>query len=301
MLLEATAGSYGEAPSGERLPAAMRLGGVVLQIADLARSVAYYEQVLGLHVAARSDAEAILSAQGDSAPLVTLREHQGARAHPQRGRLGLFHFAILLPDRPSLARFVRHLHEHDVHPGAGDHGVSEAFYLTDPDGLGIEVYADRPRSTWRRRGRELAMGTDPVDIRGLLGDASDTPWSGMPKGTVMGHLHLHVNDLGSTSAFYSETLGFDRTVWSYPGALFFAAGGYHHHLGTNLWAGEGATAPAPDEAQLLEWTIELPHDVDVAAVETRLSAARVTLSRDGAALVVRDPSGTPLRIRAASR
>ncbi len=301
MLHEATRGTYGEAPSGARLPEALRLGGVILQVADLTRSVAYYEQVLGLAVASRTDAEAVLTAHGDGAPLVTLRERSGAAPHPQRGRLGLFHFAILLPDRPTLARFVRHLLELGVHPGAGDHLVSEAFYLTDPDGLGIEVYADRPRAAWKRRGRELAMGTDPVDVRGLLADAGDLPWTGMPRGTVMGHLHLHVGDLESTTAFYHEVFGFDRMVWSYPGALFFAAGGYHHHLGTNLWAGQGATTPPADEAQLIEWRVELPDASDVDAVEARLSSSGAAVARQDGMLLVRDPSGTPLRITTQSR
>jgi catechol 2,3-dioxygenase len=301
VLLDATPGTYGEAPSGERLPAGLRLGGVVLQIGDLERSVAYYVQVLGLQLASRSSSEAVLTARGDPAPLVTLRKMQGAAPHPQRGRLGLFHFAILLPDRPSLARFVRHLLDRGVHPGAGDHLVSEAFYLTDPDGLGIEVYADRPRSTWRRRGRELAMASDPVDVRDLLRAAGDEPWTGMPSGTVMGHLHLHVRDLESTTAFYSELLGFDRMVWSYPGALFFAAGGYHHHLGTNLWAGASATEPPAGEARLIEWTIELPDAATLDAVRSRLVAAERSVLPDGESVLTRDPSGTPLRLRTRAR
>lgn len=292
----AVAGSYGVPPQGARLHDATRLGGVVLQVADLARSVAYYERVLGLHVHARSANEAVLTAHGDPRPLVTLRERKGAVAHPPRGRLGLFHFAILLPDRPSLARFVRQLGTIGVHPGAGDHLVSEAFYLTDPDGLGIEIYADRPRATWMRRGRELAMGTDPVDIDSLLADAGDVPWTGMPAGTVMGHVHLHVGDLDQTRSFYSELLGFDVTVWSYPSALFLAAGGYHHHLGTNLWAGPSATPPGESEAQLLEWTILLPDAASVAAVSDRLNGAGHKPLREGDSILVRDPWKTPVRI-----
>ena len=190
-------------------------------------------------------------------PLVELRERRGARP-AGRGRLGLFHFAILLPDRPALGRFVQHLADLGVHAGAGDHLVSEAFYLTDPDGLGIEVYADRPRESWRRNGRELLMATDPVDVAAVVAAGGDVTWTGMPEGTTMGHVHLHVGDLALASRFYSEALGLDRMVWSYPGALFLAAGGYHHHLGTNVWAGSGARAPEADQAQLLEWTLELP-------------------------------------------
>lgn len=296
-MLEATPGSYGLAPAGARLPDATRLGGVTLQVADLERSLAYYERVLGLAVASRGPSEAVLTPHGDAEPLVTLRERRGARPHPSRGRLGLFHFAILLPDRPSLARFVRHLGAIGAQAGASDHAVSEALYLTDPDGLGIEIYADRPRTAWRRRDRELAMVTDPLDIADLLRDAGELSWSGMPRGTGMGHLHLHVRDLKSAAAFYGDALGFDRTVWSYPGALFFGAGGYHHHLGTNLWAGSGATPPADDEAQLLEWELELPDDAAVEAAASGLNAMNAEIRRDGAAFVVRDPSGTPLRVR----
>ena len=198
----------------------------------------------------------MLAAQGDDTPIIELHEHPGAKSTPVRSRLGLFHFAILLPDRSSLGRFVKHLGAIGARAGASDHLVSEAFYLQDPDNLGIEVYADRPRSSWLRVGRELMMGTDSIDITSLVG-AADGPWTGMPPGTTIGHVHLHVGDIATASAFYSEAMGFDRTVWHYPGALFLSAGGYHHHLGTNTWAGP-APSPAPDEAQLLGWTVQLP-------------------------------------------
>ncbi len=236
----ATPGSYGQAPGGYRLPVGTHLGPVRLQVADLARSLAFYERTLGFRTLRHEGGHAVLAATGRDRPLVLLDERPGARPMKNRGRLGLFHFAILLPDRPSLGRFVRHLGEIGAEAGAGDHLVSEAFYLHDPDGLGIEVYADRPRDTWRRIGRELMMATDPVDVAGLLEAAGPAPWAGMPAGTTIGHVHLHVGDLAAASAFFSEALGFDRTVWEYPGALFFGADGYHHHLGTNIWAGTRA-------------------------------------------------------------
>ncbi len=294
----ATPGSYGEAPSGFRLPDETRLGGVSLQVADLDRSLAYYERVLGFRVTARDAAHATLAAHGDDAPLVELRERAGARPMVQRGRLGLYHFAILLPDRPSLGRFVRHLGESGVRAGAGDHLVSEAFYLTDPDGLGIEVYADRPRDTWQRVGRELMMATDPVDVASLVAAAGDARWTGMPAGTVIGHVHLHVGDIPRAAAFYSGALGFDRTVWHYPGALFLGAGGYHHHLGTNTWAGSGAQPPGETDARLLEWTILLPDERGVEAAGASLAAAGHPAERDGGAVVTRDPWGTAIRLRA---
>ncbi len=298
----ATPGSYGLPPAGFRLPEGTRLGPVRLQVADLERSLAYYEEVLGLARLEREPARALLgtapAAGQEARPLVELRERRGARPAPGRGRTGLFHFAILLPDRPTLGSFVRHLGEIGVRAGAGDHLVSEAFYLQDPDNLGIEVYADRPRSAWRRVGRELKMATDPVDVAGLLAAAGEATWRGMPPGTVMGHVHLHVGDLAAAAEFYSTGLGLDRTVWDYPGALFLAAGGYHHHLGTNIWAGRGAKAPAPDEAQLLEWTLELPDPSVLESAAASLERHGHVVERGDATVAVRDPSGTPLLLRA---
>jgi catechol 2,3-dioxygenase len=294
----ATAGSYGLAPSGYRLPEATRLGAVRLLVADLARSLVFYERVLGLRVVERTDTGARLAAQGRDAALVELVERPGARAMTARGRLGLYHFAILLPDRPALGRFVRHLAESGVRAGAGDHLVSEAFYLQDPDGLGIEVYVDRPRETWRRVGRELMMATDPVDVASLVESAGNARWTGMPAGTVMGHVHLHVGDVARAEAFYSAGMGFDRMVWQYPGALFLGAGGYHHHLGTNTWAGSGARPPAADDARLLEWTIVLPSGTDVDAAADSLARGGHAVTRDGRDALATDPWGTAVRLRA---
>ena len=296
----AHAQSYGLAPSGFRLPDATRLGAVRLQVSDLDRSLAFYTSVLGLRLTERAGAAASLAAHGDERVLVQLTARAGARRAGRRGMLGIYHFAILLPDRAALGRFVRHVAESRVPVGAGDHLVSEAFYLSDPDGIGIEVYADRPRDTWRRNGRELMMATDPVDVEGLLRAAGDAAWTGMPAGTVIGHLHLHVGDLETGRAFYSEALGFDRMAWSYPGALFLGAGGYHHHLGTNTWAGAGARPPAEDDAKLVHWTIELPTASDVEAARASLVRAGF-VAEDVAPGVVqtRDPWGTTLLVRVA--
>jgi catechol 2,3-dioxygenase len=295
--------SYGEAPRGHRLPAATRLGRVRLQVTDLARSLAFYQGVLGLRVVERDASRAVLAARDDDASVVELHELAGARPMTSRARLGLFHFAILLPDRAALGRFLRHLAETDVPVRASDHLVSEALYLHDPDGLGIEVYADRPRASWRRVGRELMIATDPLDMADLLRAAGTAPWVGMPAGTAIGHVHLHVGDLASASAFYCEALGFDRITWRYPGALFLGAGGYHHHLGTNTWAGAAARPPAANDVRLLEWTIELPDAASVAAAAESLARAGYAAERGepaaGAAeLVTRDPWGTQIRLRA---
>ena len=295
----ATAGTYGERPKGYRLPDALTLGEVRLRVADLDRSVEYYTTVLGLRVVERDAARARLAPQGADHVLVELNAVAGLKPAHKRGRLGLYHFAILLPDRPSLGRFVRHIAELGVYAGAGDHLVSEAFYLTDPDGLGIEVYADRPRDTWRQVQQQLRMATDPVDINGVVAAAGETRWTGMPAGTVMGHLHLHVGTIEGAAAFYSEALGFDRIVWSYPGALFMSAGGYHHHLGTNTWAGRDAVGTRADEAGLIEWTIQLPTSADVDAAAASVASAGFTVAREHGDAVLADPWGTKVRVRAA--
>jgi len=291
-----TAPAYGVAPPGYRLPAATTLGTVRLQVADLARSLAYYEGVLGLRLLDRAGGVARLGASEGSAPLVELRERPGAAPVPRRGRLGLYHFAILLPDRPVLARFVRHLAEVGERAGMSDHFVSEAIYLTDPDGLGIEVYADRPRSAWRAEDGQLVMTTVALDVADLLRSAGDAPWTGMPAGTVVGHVHLFVDDLDRAAAFYHAGLGLDKTVWSYPGALFLSAGGYHHHLGTNTWAA-GAVPAGSNDARLLEWELVVPTADDAAAALASLERGGARVSRTGSGGVASDPWGTVLRVR----
>jgi catechol 2,3-dioxygenase len=268
---------------------------VRLQVADLARSLDYYERVMGLRVVRRDESGVVL-APATGSPILELRERPGARPHPRRGQLGLFHFAILLPDRASLGRFLRHLSDVGERAGMSDHLVSEALYLTDPDGLGIEVYADRPRSQWTYTGRELQMATLALDVRDLVAAGGTEPWSGMPNGTTIGHVHLHVGDLERAAAFYHEALGFDKTTWSYPGALFLSAGGYHHHLGTNTWAA-GAAAAGEDDAKLVEWELVLPNAASVSAAAASVEAAGGTIERaqDGSVLA-RDPWGTAVRL-----
>jgi catechol 2,3-dioxygenase len=253
--------------------------------------------VLGLRATERTEAHATLAAQGDDAPLVELEELRGATPVPRRGRLGLYHFALLLPDRPSLGRFVAHLGALGEYAGSADHLVSEALYLTDPDGLGIEVYADRPRSSWRMQGRALAMAIDPLDLEDLVRAAEGQPWTGAPPGTRMGHIHLHVGDLESAAAFYHAGLGFDRIVLNVPGALFMSAGGYHHHLGTNIWAA-GAPVAAEGDARLLEWMVHLPNRADVEAAARSLTASGYQVRQDPGDAVAVDPWGTAVRLAA---
>ncbi len=291
-----SAPEYGVAPPGYRLPADSRLGPVRLQVADLARSLAYYERVLGLRVLARGSQNATLGPQGDATTLVELHERPGAAPVPRRGRLGLYHFAILLPERAALGRFVRHLAEVGEYAGMSDHLVSEAVYLTDPDGLGIEVYADRPKSAWRRDGQQLAMATEPLDVAGLIRAAGPERWAGMPAGTVTGHVHLFVGDIDAAAAFYHAGLGLDKVVWSYPGALFLSAGGYHHHLGVNTWAREAAPA-GEDDARLLEWEVRVPAREDARAALASLARAGALVEGGEDGGVARDPWGTVVRVR----
>ena len=282
-------------PPGYRLPAATRLGRVRLQVASLDQSLPFYEGVLGLRLLGRDGAAATLGAHGDDTVLVELHERAGARPVPRRGRLGLYHFAILVPDRAALGRFLAHLAARGVRAGMSDHAVSEALYLNDPDGLGIEVYADRPRDAWRYAERQLHMNTEPLDTASLLAAGGTAPWTGMPAGTTIGHVHLHVGDIDAAAAFYHAALGFDKVVWSYPGALFLSAGGYHHHLGTNTWAA-GAAPAADDDARLLDWEIVVPTAADAHAAAASVAAAGYATRRAGPAHALVDPWGTTVRL-----
>ena len=289
---------YGMAPPGYRLPAESHPGAVRLQVSDLSRSLAFYEGLLGMNVIARDGERARLAAAGSERALLELRA--GAQPRTSRGgRLGLYHFAVLLPDRPALGRLLSHLMSHGVHPGAADHLVSEALYLQDPDDLGIELYRDRPRSEWTTRGGELAMSTDPLDGAAIIESAGGESWDGMPAGTSIGHVHLHVGDIAAARSFYHDALGFDVMVSGYPGALFMAAGGYHHHLGVNTWAGAHAVPPAEHEPQLLSWDLVLPTTADVAAAADSLArnGCVVTPEEIGGSIAL-DPWQTPLRLTA---
>ena len=288
----------GIAPPAWRLPVSVKLGHVSLQIADLAKSLDYYVTVLGLRVLEQTSSDALLGTTDGATSLVQLIERRGVAAVPRQGRLGLYHFAILMPDRAALGSFVEHLAAIGAAAGSSDHLVSEALYLRDPDGLGIEVYADRPRSSWRVVNRQIEMASNPLDLADVVRSANGAQWNGMPGGTTMGHMHLQVADLDRASTFYHDALGFDRMVWSYPGALFLAAGGYHHHLGLNTWAGANAPRPADDDARLLEWRLVLPTTADVQGAAVSLAAAGNAVTRNGEECVATDPWGTAVRLLA---
>jgi catechol 2,3-dioxygenase len=281
-------------PSGYRLPDEARVGRVRLQVSDLRASLPYYTDVLGLRVLSQERAVAMLGVPGGAA-LIELHERRGVRRVPRRGLLGLYHFAILLPDRAALGRFVTHLREVGSSAASADHLVSEALYLADPDGLGIEVYADRSREQWPTRGREIAMATEPLDLRALVRAAGVEPWTGMPAGTTIGHVHFHVGTIREAEAFYHSALGFDKVVWTYPGALFFSAGGYHHHVGTNTWAA-GAPAATEEDARLLEWELRLPQLADIAEVAANAAQAAYDVHDAGADRLITDPWGITVRL-----
>jgi catechol 2,3-dioxygenase len=286
---------YGIRPTEYRLPESTHLGRVRLQVADLDRSVEFYETVLGMRTIRRSEEVAELGPRDDDRTIVHLRQLRTARPVPRRGLLGLYHFAILLPDRASLARFVAHLGEIGAHAGMADHFVSEAIYLTDPDGLGIEVYADRPRNAWKFDERQVFMTTDHLNVDDLVRAAGGVKWTGMPPGTVLGHVHLYVDDIAKAESFYHEALGFDKVVWSYPGALFMSAGGYHHHLGTNTWA-RGAPVATDADARLLEWEIVVPTKKDAEEAALHVRKAGYPVTEENGEWTLTDPWGTSLRL-----
>jgi catechol 2,3-dioxygenase len=292
---EAANEKRGIRPKEYRLPESTRLGRVRLQVADLERSLSFYDRVLGMRVIRRTADSVSLGPHGEDREIVHLRQLRSARPVPKRGLLGLYHFAILLPGRASLGRFVAHLAAIGEYAGMSDHFVSEAVYLTDPDGLGIEVYADRPRDAWRYDERQLYMTTNNLDVDDLVKSAGGERWTGMPAGTVLGHVHLYVDDIAKAEAFYHEALGFDKVVWSYPGALFMSAGGYHHHLGTNTWA-RGAPPATDADARLLEWEIIVPTKKDADEAALHVKAVGYPVKEESGEWILTDPWGTSLRL-----
>ena len=284
-------------PPGLRLPDKTRIASVTLQVGDIDRSIGYYRLVLGMEVLDRGEGTANLGVEADGEPLIRLSEKRGIRPVSRRGLLGLYHFAVLLPDRAALGRFIMHLSEIGTYAGMSDHLVSEAVYLTDPDGLGIEVYADRPRDSWKLADRQLEMATAPLDVADVTAAANGVRWTGMPSGTTMGHVHFHVGNIDEAARFYHEGLGMDKIVWSYPGALFMSAGGYHHHVAVNTWAA-GAPIATDDDARLLEWNLVVPASGDVQAVAASIANAGFAVEPENNAMIASDPWGIRLRLSA---
>jgi catechol 2,3-dioxygenase len=276
-----------------------RIGTVHLTVHDLARSRAFYEQVVGLRASERDDGSLAFGIDGER-PLIQLHGDATAPALDRRAT-GLFHQAILFPTRRDLAVALARLAQARWPlDGASDHLVSEALYLSDPDGNGIELYRDRPREEWRWQDGELQMATLPLDLRDLLAELDDDTAvaSLAPSGTTIGHVHLQVAELDEIEAFYNGVLGFDVVVRTYPGALFVAAGGYHHHIGLNTWNSAGSAPPAPGSIGLRHYEILLPDadalDQTLAGMKARDVAAESV--GDGSKLI-RDPSGNSVVLR----
>jgi len=268
------------------------VGEVSIKVTDLNRSIEFYEQIIGLRVLERLDGKASLTADGTTA-LVTLEQPNGVM--PKAGRAaGLYHFAILLPSRADFSVFLRHLLETGYRFGASDHYVSEALYIQDPDDNGIEIYTDRPSAKWNWKDSLVDMATVQLDGQSVLAE-SDAPWKGMPAGTIMGHIHLHVGDVDKAQRFYNEGLGF-KTVAYYPQAAFMSTGGYHHHIAVNTWQGVGAPAPAKLTAGLSWYTLVFPNESTRENAVAQLESIGAAVAKDGDWYTTSDPSGNVIRL-----
>jgi catechol 2,3-dioxygenase len=276
------------------------VGAVRLTVSDLARSRDFYERALGLRATEADDGTLALGVDGE-APLIELREDAAAPPRPRRST-GLFHLAVLLPSRQDLAVALRRLVEARVPlDGASDHLVSEALYLHDPDGNGIEIYRDRPREQWRRAvDGNLEMATLPLDLEDVVTELppASAKDAFAPPGTQIGHVHLQVSDLDRAEAFYAGVLGFDVTVKGYVGALFVSAGGYHHHIGLNTWQSLGAGPPPPGAIGLRAFDVVLPDTDELERVLARVNEAGIASERSNGTAIVRDPSGNTVRLTA---
>ena len=224
---------------------------VALKVTDLDKSIKYYKEIIGFSLLRKDERRAELTADGKR-PLLILEVPDKPQPKKEK-RTGLYHFALLLPNRSSLASFLQYLIALEIPLGASDHYVSEALYLNDPDGNGIEVYSDRPSSHWRRSHDKIIMTTDPLDSLSLLKEEIE-PWQGLPENTIMGHIHLHVSNLEKASEFYVKGLGF-QIVLPYYNAIFLSDGGYHHHIGINTWQGKGASTPEKNSAGLSYYNV----------------------------------------------
>jgi catechol 2,3-dioxygenase len=272
------------------LPAALRIATAELFVRERNTALRFYRDILGLRLLDDHDDRLTLSADGVT-PLLILHVRPGWN-RPPRQATALYHMAVRLPDRPALARVLYRLAEQQVpFSGFSDHAVSEALYLDDPEGNGLELYRDRPRAEWPRQGDQVLMTTAALDAQALLNEADPAPWTGIDPGTDIGHMHLHVGDLSRARGFYVDTLGFALTSdWSRHGALFVAAGDYHHHLGLNTWNG-GHPQP-PETLGLKAFTLALPDAAALDALRTQLAAHDNPIdSMDAGGFIVAGPDG----------
>lgn len=268
------------------------IGAVDIKVQNIEKSIAFYEQIIGLKVLQKSDKSASMTADGKN-PLIILEQPENVVPKTQR-TAGLYHFAILLPTRADLSVFLRHIAEIGYPLGAGDHLVSEALYLNDLDGNGIEVYTDRPSETWKWENGLVDMATLEIDAEGILAE-SNAPWQGLPVGTVMGHIHLHVSDLAKAADFYTKGLGYE-IVSNYPQAHFLSTGGYHHHIAINTWAGTGVPATPVNSVGLNWYEIVFPSEEKREQTVQQLEQVGATVSKQGNDYVTSDPAGNGIRL-----
>jgi catechol 2,3-dioxygenase len=268
------------------------VGEVNLKVKDLERALTFYQNIMGFQVLEKTDRKAALSTNGKT-PLVTLEQPENVI--PKEGRMsGLYHFAILLPSRADLSVFLRHFLGTGYGLGAADHYVSEALYINDPDGNGIEVYRDRPSKEWTWKDGLVDMATEELDGNSILAE-SDAEWRGLPSGTVMGHIHLHVGDLQKAEEFYTKGLGFE-IVSHYPQAVFLSTGRYHHHIAINTWQGVGAPTPPQNSVGLNWYTLVFPDEATREKTLQQLQQLGSSAQKETEYYVVSDPSGNQIRL-----
>lgn len=276
------------------------LGKVKLNISDMERSLQFYQEVVGLQVLERQGSTASLTADGVNV-LIELEEIPNAIVSERRTTTGLYHYALLLPNREALGAALARLIASGIHIGQADHLVSEALYITDPDNNGIEIYADRPRSEWKKEDNgDYIMASNPLDWDGLLAAADPAAATLLPPGTIIGHIHLHINGIPAARAFYNGLLGFD-IVGDYTDfkALFVSAGGYHHHIGLNIWAGIGAPAPTARSTGLDYFTIVYPNQAERDTAISRLREAGAALDESDGVIFATDPSSIRIELAVA--
>ncbi|MHB2167761.1 VOC family protein [Alsobacter sp. R-9] len=274
-----------------------RIGAVTLVVRDLDRLVRFYEEVVGLRVRSKGNGEAHLGTA--AATLLVLRHDPAARVRSPRDA-GLFHTAFLLPSRADLGAWIAQASQHRFPiQGASDHGVSEALYLGDPEGNGIEIYIDKPRAQWPMQGDVLAMTTDPLDVQAVYEAGAGRRWSGFPEGGIVGHMHLQVGALNPADDFYGSLIGFD-IMCRYPGASFFGSGGYHHQLATNIWNSRGAPKREPGGTGLASFEIVCSDAGVVVAAASRLQAAGIPVTAADGRIETADPWGTAVVLTTAA-
>lgn len=280
------------------LDSATSLGAVKLKVSNLENSIHFYEKVIGLKAINATEKTAQLTANGESV-LLELEQIEEVFSGSHRGHTGLYHFALLLPSRKALGITLRHLIESRITLGQADHLVSEALYLSDPDNNGIEIYRDRPRSEWKYDQNDMVkMVSDPIDWEGLLQDSEEESFNGLDPNTVMGHVHLHVASLEKAYEFYVKLLGFSlESDWSANGALFVGAGGYHHHLGLNIWNGRGGTALPRHATGIDYYTINISTKEERDQIVERLEANGYPVERHQDYDFVNDPFGIGIRLQ----